>query len=122
MNMLNITSSDIIIINNVEELTTVLEWHLRIIFIFLLAIVAATAFFIHRAIYRTFERLGKRHINIIVIPSMASTVPYKIINLFHDFVFKDLKRSNSIRKETNVLATCTWHSLFFVFKNACTSF
>ena len=77
MNSSNIT----LMLNELEYFTPKLEGWRQYIFTGAATLIAIVAFIVQRAVYRTIKRLGSRHINQIIIPSLVSKC------LFFCFVF-----------------------------------
>ena len=59
-----------IIINSLEIFSPILEGWRQYFFLGFATIISVTAFLVQRAIYRTIKRLGNRHINQMIVPSL----------------------------------------------------
>ena len=64
---------------NLEVFTPQLDGWRQYVFITSTLIVSAVAYVVQRAVYRTLKRLGSRHINQIIIPSLVSSLKIGIV-------------------------------------------
>ena len=79
MNSSNIT----LMLNELEYFTPKLEGWRQYIFTGAATLIAIVAFIVQRAVYRTIKRLGSRHINQIIIPSLVSKCLFVFLFCFY---------------------------------------
>lgn len=66
-------------LRNLEVFTPQLDGWRQYVFITSSLIISAVAYVVQRAVYRTLKRLGSRHINQIIIPSLVSSLKIGIV-------------------------------------------